>query len=350
MEGSQMMELIYKNVALGKPVYRVKTVPTQDRCRETCENDKIFIPDVPIHPPGPLAIWAPRLYTENKRPQEGISMRKLSAVLMLTGFLLSLTACTDNVAEQSRPQQVSEANREVTFQAKIVAIKDNALLVEPAEGSPEAVSAGQISIPLAQVPSVPEPQNGDMVEITYNGDIMESSPAQLGVLYDIHVITQAEPGNFPDENEGPSEQTISYEYQSVYLSVSLPDTWNYRIRPAEEMQTEEDYAVCAIDFWPAAFPQAVFELAYYQSFGMCGTGVTVEEITLPGGLSGHRYKEQIEDTLWLTIIFRQENEDPSKNGCYVILPPSGLSMPVWEQVEGEFEQILQSVQTKAADR
>ncbi len=63
-------------------------------------------------------------------------MRKLSAVLMLMGFLLSLTACTDNVAEQSRPQQVSEANREVTFQAKIVAIKDNALLVEPAEGSP----------------------------------------------------------------------------------------------------------------------------------------------------------------------------------------------------------------------
>ena len=146
-------------------------------------------------------------------------MRKLSAVLMLMGFLLSLTACTDNVAEQSRPQQVSEANREVTFQAKIVAIKDNALLVEPAEGSPEAVSAGQISIPLAQVPSVPEPQNGDMVEITYNGDIMESSPAQLGVLYDIHVITQAESDNFPDENEGPSEQTISYEYQSVYLSV-----------------------------------------------------------------------------------------------------------------------------------
>lgn len=272
-------------------------------------------------------------------------MKKLSAVFILTGLLLSLTACTDNIAGQPQTRQAPEENREVTFQAEIVSIENSSLLVEPAADSSEAASASRISIPLAQMPSAPEPQNGDILEITYNGDIMESFPAQLGKIYDIQVIPQSEYDDFPGENEKPSEQTISYEYETIYLSVSLPDTWDYRIRPAEELEKEDGLAICAIDFWPAAYPQAVFELAYYEQFGICGTGVTVEEIALPGGLRGHRYTEEMDDTLWLTIVFNQEDANPADNGRYVIMTPSNFSMSVWEETKAEFDQILQSVHT-----
>lgn len=126
----------------------------------------------------------------------------------------------------------------------------------------------------------------------------------------------------------------------MYLSVDIPNGWEYEIKTAEEMAMEDGVVTCAIDFWSAEFPDTVFELEYQTFFGMCGTGVTIEEFTLENGLSGYRYTETIEDTLWLTITLSNPSDNLS-GGTYLISASPELT--VWDTIQSEFEQILNSV-------
>lgn len=91
-----------------------------------------------------------------------------------------------------------------------------------------------------------------------------------------------------------------------------------------------------------AFPDTVFELGYHQRFGICGTGVTTERMELPDGRTGWRYSEimNTEQMLWLTIVFDRP-EESEETGTYVLMASPELS--VWEQIEPEFEGILESV-------
>lgn len=91
-----------------------------------------------------------------------------------------------------------------------------------------------------------------------------------------------------------------------------------------------------------AFPDTVFELGYHQRFGICGTGVTTERMELPDGRTGWRYSEimNTEQMLWLTIVFDRPAES-EETGTYVLMASPELS--VWEQIEPEFEGILESV-------
>ena len=55
-------------------------------------------------------------------------------------------------------------------------------------GSAELSSSDRISIPIEYMPKSPTPKVGDIISIQYNGEIMESYPAQLGEIYDIRFI------------------------------------------------------------------------------------------------------------------------------------------------------------------
>ena len=48
--------------------------------------------------------------------------------------------------------------------------------------------ADRITVPLQHLHPAKEPVVGDVVEISYNGVIMESYPAQLGEVYSIRVM------------------------------------------------------------------------------------------------------------------------------------------------------------------
>lgn len=74
-----------------------------------------------------------------------------------------------------------------TFQATVLEVNDTQLLVEPAAGSAELASADQIYV---STPEAATFQTGDIVEITYNGSIMETYPAQLGEVYGIQTVAQ----------------------------------------------------------------------------------------------------------------------------------------------------------------
>ncbi len=138
------------------------------------------------------------------------------------------------------------------------------------------------------------------------------------------------------------ENVVTYETEEIHLSLSLPGTWKYRIRTIEDLEKEDGMMNCSIDFWPEAFPDAVFKFGYCQQFGMCGTGVTTEKIELASGLGGYRHTEKTEKELWLTITFDRP-DDSKTDGLYVIMASPELC--VWEQIEAEFEEILNSVRT-----
>ncbi len=75
----------------------------------------------------------------------------------------------------------------ITFQASVIEKNNDSIIVKPEDSSLELASADKFYIP--NVENL-ELQIGDLVEISYNGEIMESYPAQLGEVYKITVIDQ----------------------------------------------------------------------------------------------------------------------------------------------------------------
>lgn len=107
-------------------------------------------------------------------------------------IVAALAACiVTAVCFLTNPVSQSEPDGTVTFRATVLEVSDGYLLVEPVEGSLELSSSDRIS--LMNMPTSPKPQVGDVVEIQYDGAIMESYPAQLGQVYSIRVVEGEEP-------------------------------------------------------------------------------------------------------------------------------------------------------------
>lgn len=105
-------------------------------------------------------------------------------------YLLVATLCSCGKQEQGNPIVLPDNNQvSVTFQAAVVEINNDTIFIKPADGSLELGSADKFRI--SNEKSL-ELQVGDLIEIDYNGEIMESYPAQLGEIYKITVIEQAE--------------------------------------------------------------------------------------------------------------------------------------------------------------
>ena len=75
--------------------------------------------------------------------------------------------------------------------AACMQIKQNIILMnwqKPVEGSWELSSADRIEVPIRNVHPSPEPEIGDVIEIEYAGEILETYPAQIADVYGIKVI------------------------------------------------------------------------------------------------------------------------------------------------------------------
>ena len=78
------------------------------------------------------------------------------------------------------------------FRAEILEIHDAHYLVKPVEGSWELNSADRIVVPISNAHPSPEPEIGNVIEIEYSGEILESYPAQIADVYGIKLIREAE--------------------------------------------------------------------------------------------------------------------------------------------------------------
>ena len=100
--------------------------------------------------------------------------------LVETGRLVFKNQCIQIEGFSNEAHQV--------FQAEILEIHGGNYLVKPVEGSWELSSADRIVVPISNAHPSPEPEIGDVIEIEYAGEILETYPAQIADVYGIKVI------------------------------------------------------------------------------------------------------------------------------------------------------------------
>jgi len=105
-------------------------------------------------------------------------------------IILAVIACgVVTVCFATNPKQ-DISQEQYTVQAQITEVENGSFLVAPVEGSPELSSSDLFRVPITNMPSSPEPLVGDVVEITYDGSILESYPAQFGTIYSMKVVSR----------------------------------------------------------------------------------------------------------------------------------------------------------------
>ena len=80
----------------------------------------------------------------------------------------------------------------VTFEAEILKIYDGYFLVAPVEGSRELNSSDQLEVPMKNMDPSLEPEVGDIIEIAYSGEILETDPGRLREVYRLKVLMEAQ--------------------------------------------------------------------------------------------------------------------------------------------------------------
>ncbi len=83
------------------------------------------------------------------------------------------------------------------FRAEILEVYDGYYLVKPVEGSWELNSADKIEVSVRNKHSSSEPKIGDVIEIEYSSEILETYPARIPDVYGIKVVEEAEDIQFP---------------------------------------------------------------------------------------------------------------------------------------------------------
>lgn len=115
-------------------------------------------------------------------------MKKSISIILSILWILFLMGCSKKEPVGDPPS--------VSFKANVLEINDQTYLVEPVEGSDELKSSDQIVVSMKNINPSPEPKVGDVIEITYDGSIAESYPAQITEVYGIKVVEAV-----PEESE-----------------------------------------------------------------------------------------------------------------------------------------------------
>lgn len=112
------------------------------------------------------------------------------------------------------------------MEAEVLEVNDGYFLVKPVEGSPELNSADKIVVPMKNMDLSQEPQVGDIIEISYHGEILETYPGQLSDVYGIRVITRKvimkeEPSaeESPPMEAGPSAEPEDLLTEAIYDAI-----------------------------------------------------------------------------------------------------------------------------------
>ena len=151
----------------------------------------------------------------------------------------------------SRATEKESSPDSVTFEAKVLEVKNGYFLVEPVEGSWELNSADQIEVPVEHLDAGLEPQVGDIIKITYSGEIQESYPARISEVFGVEIVEEAD--------------TIAFHDKVFHKSDLLQETLEW-LEKYNALTEEEQLAISGI-------PADLYELCGYPKAGE----VAVEE-------------------------------------------------------------------------
>ena len=126
------------------------------------------------------------------------------------------------------------------------------------------------------------------------------------------------------------DETVTLDGVSSYLRVTLPEGWTW-----EQAGGTQEGTVYAL--YPESDPAFKVELHYWpQRFGMCGTGVTFEDFSLPDGKTATLATEQIGEELMWTLILP---ESPDSFTVQFVGPQA-----LYEAHRAELELLLSTLQ------
>ncbi|WP_298530154.1 protease complex subunit PrcB family protein [uncultured Ruminococcus sp.] len=197
-------------------------------------------------------------------------------LLITAALCLFLTACgidsspapaqqpTDQVTEQTAPAAS-------ICKATVTEITGNSMIVKPVEGSWELSSADQFSLSVSLLDEGVTPTVGMTLEITYDGGVMETYPAQFGNVQKVTIISAL--SNPPPADKGTLMNNLEYE-------ISKGDSYNSQYRQRgyciDVVDGKYQYTICSGERSTGGHGIKITRLDCLD----CGTViVTVEETT-----------------------------------------------------------------------
>ena len=129
------------------------------------------------------------------------------------------------ITEPKEPEVPEDA---VEFYALVVEASGNQYTVEPWEGSDELKSADRITLTWKRpYHSWPLPVVGSCVLISYDGNIMETYPAQIGTVYKVELTSPP---------ETPNDNNVGQDHHDIAAPTEAPETE----APETETETTEN--------------------------------------------------------------------------------------------------------------
>ena len=218
--------------------------------------------------------------------------------------------------------------KQESFLATVVEIEEQAVIVEAVKG--EWGLKDPIRIKKNEVISeegMPKLEVGDLIQIVYNGDVMETYPAQLGKIFAVYLQNERDSGI----------KTAEYGYQYANIKLQLPKDWEYEIIPAEQEDGTDIIQNFGICFFPEEETEMKLELLYWvNGIGICGTGVTIEKVNFQNGMTATQYTETIEGTTWVTLVYRD------LPGTYAL--SGSVPKELWEKYKPAVMEILEQAE------
>ena len=137
----------------------------------------------------------------------------------------------------------------------------------------------------------------------------------------------------PDPQPALTGETASYTSGYVDMALTIPEGWQWESVQDKELSAE------GIRFRKTDDKAVSFELLCWRNgYGICGTGVTSEELTLSGGQMVWQHTEENNGNLWLNLSFEKTPGD------YVCAPVGTLTKETWDNCRDEVLAILGTAQ------
>ena len=141
------------------------------------------------------------------------------------------------------------------------------------------------------------------------------------------------PVGSPPEPLEITGQLAAYTQGNVDVALTIPDGWWW--------ETLEEEGQSGLRFGKTGERSVAFRLTcWLDGYGICGTGVTEQELTLSGGQRVWQYTEGGQSTIWVNIAFQ------GVPGSYVCMPDDDGAMDsaAWDGCRDEVLAILGTAQ------
>lgn len=269
-------------------------------------------------------------------------MKKFKILCLCMTWVILLAGC--GAADAKEPEE------SVSFTAVVQDVNDQSVVVE---ALPEEQVSGQFDFGTADLDDIGAAV-GDTVKVVFDGEIMETYPAQIRVSAweMVEKAESPEPAGQAEPNDSPEtaamepdfeESTVVYHADAGTMMLTLPGGWESEMVP----ESPEEITDCfGITFWPQEEPAMKVTANYYLSrTGICGTGVTAREITFENGLSGTEYTEESDGKIWMMFFYGMELD----GSLVAEFPDGSADKGLWESYEEKVLDILGTMDFQAAD-